>query len=76
MQNLENFEKTALESESPSLPVNSVPVDNLMNLGGSSVKIKEFNQSPTSMAYPDKYKVDQVYGSLNSEHFVMDCTTD
>ena len=56
VKNLEDFEKRALQDESQSIPVNSIPADNLlmMNMGGSSVRQKEFNLPYGSFAYPDK----------------------
>lgn len=71
LKNLEDFEKRALQDDSQSIPVNSLPVDNLMNVN-SSKKLNEFNMSPGSLAYPDKNCIDQAYGSLNSEKFQLD----
>lgn len=71
LQNLEDFEKKALQDETQSIPVNSIPADNIMNMG-SSHKLKEFNLPHGSFAYPDKHKLDQ-YGSLNSDSFKLNC---
>ena len=74
LQNLEEFEKRALQDETQSIPVNSIPADNVMNMnmGGSSHGLKEFNLPHGSFAYPDKHKLEQ-YGSLNSDSFKLNC---